>query len=666
MQLYSKFYLDILKRRVLSRWGYRCGWCKRRLVLLSFAVLFVIYLAFTEMEPRFEFFNNDVNSKCIIPNPDPFDSTIIKYLNWHPQPLPCRSSSDLLHVNDTGYLVFNSTLIKKNPLSNITCTYRIVKEIDDKKIYFRDPIKFKPPVYVNGDAFSVRCFDKENKNIYENLHHKIDYENLITESHNEDETADKYSVLLFGVDSLSRLAAIRSLPKTMSYLQKSLNAYILKGYNKVHESTLDNLFSLLSGKTLEEIPKEHQGNSSAYPLIWKEYHRQGYRTLYAEDWPELHTFSTRGRRFYSRPVDHYMRPYFLGMRLLQPIPYYLSLSLTYLESKTLRFSKYSNLCYGNRPTHRIVSDYHRQFIKAYKNKLTFSFSFISQLAHDFVNFFELADEDIFEFFKSLKEGGYLENSFIFFFGDHGHRYDRIRNTVIGRIEDRMPLMSVVIPEKIKQRYPNIHFTLLNNSKKLISNFDIHETLKDILDSNFKEEKFSQTKRNGHLSLLKDIPADRTCTEASIAEEYCACYSAKKVNTNNSLISTIASFVLKSINDKLKEERTKCAKLRLSVILTAEKIVSSSQRHFGRESEEDKYNFLNFFMKPDMDNKQRYRVTFRASPGGGIFETTVLYNEDNKLINIAGNIFRTNRYGNQSHCIQNKELKPFCLCQTDKV
>jgi arylsulfatase A-like enzyme len=63
----------------------------------------------------------------------------------------------------------------------------------------------------------------------------------------------------------------------------------------------------------------------------------------------------------------------------------------------------------------------------------------------------------------LRTEGFLENSFLFFLSDHGSRVDKIRNTPIGRLEERLPLLSLVVPEHLKQQFPNLHKSMFNKS-----------------------------------------------------------------------------------------------------------------------------------------------------------------------------------------------------------
>lgn len=64
-------------------------------------------------------------------------------------------------------------------------------------------------------------------------------------------------------------------------------------------------------------------------------------------------------------------------------------------------------------------------------------------------------------------------------GDHGNRFGPVLQTVIGRIEERMPLFAVRIPKRLDERYPLLKPTLASNSERLLTWLDLHRMLDDI-------------------------------------------------------------------------------------------------------------------------------------------------------------------------------------------
>ena len=142
----------------------------------------------------------------------------------------------------------------------------------------------------------------------------------------------------------------------------------------------------------------------------------------------------------------------------------------------------------------------------------------------------------------MEVAGVMENTFVFIMGDHGQRIvsdfrilirmetpnelyripfqSPIQKTHVGRIEERMSMMGIHVPQKFRNEHPEKFENLVVNKNRLTSNFDIHETLEDIFD-------LTLGTRHGHLkghgiSLFKEIPKDRTCAEALIPENFCCC------------------------------------------------------------------------------------------------------------------------------------------------
>ena len=60
----------------------------------------------------------------------------------------------------------------------------------------------------------------------------------------------------------------------------------------------------------------------------------------------------------------------------------------------------------------------------------------------------------------------------------------------------------------------------NNQHRLITPFDLHETLHSVLDIEEAKKPVNYSSRG--ISLLQEIPANRTCDSADIATHWCTC------------------------------------------------------------------------------------------------------------------------------------------------
>jgi membrane-anchored protein YejM (alkaline phosphatase superfamily) len=106
--------------------------------------------------------------------------------------------------------------------------------------------------------------------------------------------------------------------------------------------------------------------------------------------------------------------------------------------------------------------YYQQLIERYYGKRPFfALNWLTELAHDWLSQVSSADNDINKLLQ-MKETQ-LQDTFLFMFSDHGHRFDPIRQTMIGRIEERMPFFSIHVPQKLLRQFPELSEVLEWNS-----------------------------------------------------------------------------------------------------------------------------------------------------------------------------------------------------------
>ncbi|XP_020804809.1 uncharacterized protein LOC110181412 [Drosophila serrata] len=90
----------------------------------------------------------------------------------------------------------------------------------------------------------------------------------------------KPSVLILGLDSISRMNFKRSMPKTAEFVKQE-GWYEMEGYNKMGDIAFSNLCAILGGS------KSHIVCEQRFPLIWKAFKDAGYTTAFGEDSVEL-------------------------------------------------------------------------------------------------------------------------------------------------------------------------------------------------------------------------------------------------------------------------------------------------------------------------------------------------------------------------------------------
>ena len=321
--------------------------CRRRKIVTWISLLlFIPFMYFQLTFPvRYLFKHKNIHRACIIPKLDPYDSSIMKFV-WDPEPLLCDKVPSLMFVDAGGLLQLNSSSIPYYDvdISKLKCEYRICsRHIDDDHVTFSSAVPFTPPVYIGSDFFSVACMDSHGNPVYERLLTNIALNTTQSKKSVLQESDNHLSVIMFGLDSVSRSCTIRKLPKTFKFLTETLGAYDFKGHMKVGENTLPNLVPLLTGRRVwsDELPitdYAHQPYDS-FPFIWNNFSEAGYITIFAEDMPEISTFNYLTKGFIHPPADHYMRPYWIAMA--DQIRYKLGYVFRFLENRNINLQRAS-------------------------------------------------------------------------------------------------------------------------------------------------------------------------------------------------------------------------------------------------------------------------------------------------------------------------------------
>jgi hypothetical protein len=334
----------------------------------------------------------------------------------------------------------------------------------------------------------------DNQVVYKNYHAfvplKPEVEKLCQNTRKNiiSKNKERLSVLVLGMDAVSRLNFHRQMPKTESLLE-SMHAIELFGYNKVADNTFPNLVPVLSGLSEKELqqtcwPKA----SSAFDKckwIWKNFSAAGYRTAFGEDaaWMGLFNYVKRG--FKEQPTDYYVRPFI--KKAEDDIGHKKKLN--------------ANLCIGSKMSAAVLLNYVSNFAITMSTKDSFSFFWGTSLTHDFLNYPSLGDDLHAKFLKQLQDTGSLNHTVFIFMSDHGIRWGGIRETFQGRLVERLPFVFFVFPKWFKDVYPTAVANLHKNIHHLTTPFDIHETLLDILNLE-QIEKLSIQRRSEELDKVK--------------------------------------------------------------------------------------------------------------------------------------------------------------------
>jgi hypothetical protein len=450
------------------------------------------------------------------------------------------------------------------------------------------------------------------------------------------------NVLMFGLDSVSRMGWIRTLPKTHEYLVHTLGGVVLKGYNIVGDGTPPALLGILTGHLQSELPEARKGYPGAapvdnYPWIWTQLREMGYVTQWGEDGAHVGTFQYRMKGFVNQPVDHSLRPFYLWW------------------DKSWQ-GRHHDYCLGSLPRHINMLNWVKDFFTTYVHQPKFSFAFHSEFTHEQFSQARLLDNDILSMLQYLNDGGYLDKTLLILMSDHGPRFTATRSTDQGRYEERLPYFSFRFPPKFQKQHPEAMMNLRANADRVTSPPDIHATFLDILGLDSHHESMQPR----GISLLKEIPIDRTCRDASIDPHWCACLAWKEADPTIPAVQQAGSSLTKFINKLTEFDRELCHELELENVSSA--YVSTPDDELLHSKSRSSSFFSNDISQM---TDLLYLVTVDLSPSGAQFEATIRHVQkyDSFVVSEVG-LSRINVYGNDPHCIVDKHphLRPYCYCR----
>ncbi|RNA10162.1 hypothetical protein BpHYR1_050453 [Brachionus plicatilis] len=360
------------------------------------------------------------------------------------------------------------------------------------------------------------------------------------------------------------------------------------------------------------------------PFIWYDYEKNGYVTMFQQDHPSISMFNYLKKGFRQWPTDFYGRPFWTKYYATRSGPY---------------------KCHFNYPTYFTWFDMMKNFLTAIKNSRTkipfFSLNYLTEYTHDFFAIPEKMDQHLTDFLKQLV----LDDTLFILFTDHGNKLVSYSyKTEMGRLEKFLPFLSIKIPNKMKNSvyYEN----LKKNKPKLISFFDIYQTLRQFLflnnhgttigyENEFTNNSIKQREKRG-MSLFENVHLNRSCDEAYIPEKFCPCL--KYTDIDETMLKSETKFDFKMMSEFV-----------LDHVVSKTKMIRSKCKNY-------KFEKLVQIQKANKINKLLYRIVYMLQPGDAWFESFVNF-VDNKF-EFNSETVRLSAYENQPFCIDDTILKQF--------
>ncbi|KAH8334131.1 hypothetical protein KR059_006910 [Drosophila kikkawai] len=587
------------------------------------------------------------------------DDTIEQFI-YKPRQFSCGKT--LLRSSDTvpGRLHLDldakELLVHYNitDLSAVKCNYKEVTRKTDAKNNYGPRVNFSLDKVVqlspNAEFLCLWCYDAHGKCIFKDCHFfavekprikPVSRKGANQGSFNASKEVgqERLSVMILGLDSMSHLNFLRQMTRSANYIRKNLSHVEMWGYNKVGDNTYPNVVPLLTGLDDQELGLACPTSSKFFDncsFIWKRFQQLGYRTAFGEDVVALSTFTLDRSGFNKQPTEYYMRAVMLEMeRELAS------------EQKLNMF-----LCMGCRRTADVLLEYIRKLVPRLSQDLSFSFFWTSALTHDYFNYPAMLDQALLDQLKQLQESGLLNRTVVMLMSDHGLRWGSFRRTYQGMMEERQPLMMMLYPPWMNDRYPQAIANLRLNARRLTTPFDVYSTMLSLM--NLGKLEADQVQRQAAeldepdstmprgISLFLPVPAARTCEQAGIASHWCTCHQRQELQTNDARVQRAARYLVRLINHRLKGN-PQCRTLFLNSILQA--FIAAPHSKILKEI--------------STDYAVDITLRLQTKPGLGVFESTIRMSGYKSVL--TGTISRLNLYGSQSYCLNDNNLKMFCYC-----
>nr|XP_016933185.1 uncharacterized protein LOC108012347 isoform X1 [Drosophila suzukii]XP_016933186.1 uncharacterized protein LOC108012347 isoform X1 [Drosophila suzukii]XP_016933187.1 uncharacterized protein LOC108012347 isoform X1 [Drosophila suzukii]XP_036670726.1 uncharacterized protein LOC108012347 isoform X1 [Drosophila suzukii] len=536
--------------------------------------------------------------------------------------------------------------------SQLHCCYMEVQRVDEMKVKYTKCQSFKGSTELpnSAEGIIVKC-DSGGHQIYINGHATIPVKEAVqqrlqkaSEDDLKRQEIDKSnsrppSVLMLGIDSISRVNLIRAMPKTAQYLYDN-DWFELAGYNKVDDNTFPNIMAVATGYNLPNAmhacsPFE-VGGLDKCNFIWKLYQQRGYVTAYAEDAVKINTFNYLKKGFKNPPADYYLRPY-------------LSAAESQLDHTIANGLVH---CLGYETAAEHVYDYGLEFTRRFLNETYFGFFWTNTHSHSDISQTSSMDDYMAEYLRKLVRQGTMDNTVVVFFSDHGMRFGPTRATWSGHLEERLPAIFIWLPHHLRRSHPEFVRGLQVNRNRLTTPYDLHLTMKHILSISGRADMESLGPAPDCpqcQSLLRPVSPVRSCSDVGIEDHWCTCWEYDTISSSSKESRMLGKRVVSYLNNYVAEFRNGTV-AKLCAPLSLHSIKSAFRAH---------HNAL------DPEEVHTYRLIFVTSPNKGQYEATLRHNHTDDSVTVTGSVSRLNVYSGEADCMNDFAAKKYCYCRKKK-
>ena len=300
---------------------------------------------------------------------------------------------------------------------------------------------FRYGVYSRAYSFPTVAFYSKQKSVKSKETMETSKKKVtIQDSRSPSKQAQRYSVFILVIESMSRINFNRFLNLTSVAIEEKVRSgettfYNLKGLSKNADNSFPNMVALLANEDYRNMnPRIVDGPYDSLDFIWKRFNASGYKTSFLEESPWFTLFNYNSKGFVHQPTDYYPRPFWITVKNpFKPFPY--------------------DVCYGSEPKVEVLLRQGKSFHLHGKMNRIPTFTFLMSIEVNHNNFNELKNMDT--HLSSFIQNFDYENTIFFLMGDHGNRFGPSLETQIGWTDERMPFFGMFLPNSLTESHPSI-------------------------------------------------------------------------------------------------------------------------------------------------------------------------------------------------------------------
>lgn len=182
-------------------------------------------------------------------------------------------------------------------------------------------------------------------------------------------------------------------------------------------------------------------------------------TYFNEEWKNS-MFNNNKFGFRKSPTDFYMKHFWLS-------------AYDSLSSPPNKKNSNSKPCYYDKLLHHLTFDWLSEFQREYApsedktDQNLFGIVKSNEMSHDYLERLFWIDEDLKKMLQGLLTPEFRKNTLFMIMGDHGHRFHNIRKTFVGKIEEKLPFFSMMVPTSLLDSNPFMARVLRQNTQSML-------------------------------------------------------------------------------------------------------------------------------------------------------------------------------------------------------